>query len=202
MKATVALENINSNATYIWKSQMNSIVRIALVGYWAVIAAPGTGAQTYDGTQTVQYLQSFLDQTPDDAELARLPPGAQDVTVAKVRVLAGPFYLIGRDQSGAPPPLPKDLFAARVEVLEVLKGKTTIGAVLHPSFGVPGPGRRYKFPHTPLQKERSYFIVSYVDDDRVRRLLAFTVSEQEYAVWEEEFFEYERSRGRPGARDR
>jgi hypothetical protein len=181
---------------------MRLILRIALVACWAVVAPLDAWAQTAVDPQPLQYLQSFLDQAPADAELARLPPGAQDVIVAKVRVREGPFYLIGRDQSGAPPPLPKDLFGARVEVLDVLKGRITTGAQFDLSFGVPGPGRRYKYPHTPRQKATDYFIVSYVEDDKVHRLLAFIISEQEHAEWEKEVFEHERLRGRPGARDR
>jgi hypothetical protein len=181
---------------------MNRILRVTLVACWAIVGALDTWAQTNVDPQPLQYLTSFLEQAPTDAELARLPPGARDVIVAKVRVREGPFYLIGRDQSGAPPPLPKDLFAARVEVIDVLKGRTTTSAQFDLSFGVPGPGRRYKYPHTPRQKARDYFIVSHVEDDKVRRLLALPISEQEHAEWEKEVFEYERLRGRPGARDR
>ena len=98
---------------------MNLILRMTLLSSWLAVGAPAGWAQTNVDPQPVQYLQSFLDHPSADAERARLPSSAQDVIVAKVRILMGPYYGIGRDDPDGPP-LPKDLFGARVEIVDVL----------------------------------------------------------------------------------
>lgn len=150
-------------------------------------------------SQDTQYLQYFLDRTP--ANIDGLPPAAQDVIVAKVRLVGLPAWTGGRDQSGQPPPVPEYFFAAGVKIIEVLTGKAVPGEEYVVNFGSPVRGTEYKIPHTPRQLTRDYFIVSYVEKDSVRRLLAFPVSREEFLQWHDEVTEHERLRGRPGARD-
>jgi hypothetical protein len=159
------------------------------------------GAQAQMSTEAYAW-KHFLDEPPAAGDLAKLPTTARDVIVAKVRIIGGPYYLMGRDQSGVPPPFPKNLFEAKVEILDVLRGRTVKGAQYNVFFGVPGLGRRDKYPQTPSQKTRDHFVISYVEDDEERRLAGFPVSEQEYEEWRKEVSDYERIRGRPGARDR
>jgi hypothetical protein len=52
---------------------MNRVLRVTLVACWAIVGALDTWAQTNVDPQPLQYLTSFLDQAPTDAELARLP---------------------------------------------------------------------------------------------------------------------------------
>jgi hypothetical protein len=56
-----------------------------------------------------------------------------------------------------------------------------------------------KYPKTPTQKSRDYFIVSYLGNDRKRRLIGFPIAEQEYELWDEEVRE-KRLRDRSGGR--
>ena len=101
-----------------------------------------------------------------------------------------------------PPPLPKSLFGAEVEIVSVLAGSAVVGERYYVSFGVPGSDQRYKYPHTPDQLRHEYFIVSYLDDDNVWRLAALPIAERDYEQWEREVWKYERERSRPGAHDR
>jgi hypothetical protein len=146
--------------------------------------------------------QFFLEKPPTESEISQVPPSAREVIVAKVR-LAGPLiYLVGRDQSGQPPPPPKDLFLAPVEIVDVLAGKAATGERYDVYFGVPRvEPQKYKYPHTPSQKSRDYFVVSYIEEDMVRRLVGVPLGEREFEVWKKEVSEYEGARGRPGARD-
>jgi hypothetical protein len=148
--------------------------------------------------------QYFLDQPPSRADLATLPPNARDVIIAKVRLTQSVSYLGGRDQSGEPWPfaVPKDLFRAVVKIVDVLSGSTKNGDEFGVFFGIPGPGRKYKYPRTPRMNERAYFIVSYRDEDDVRRLVGFPTSRDDYERWKREWLDYEDMRGRPGARDK
>ena len=52
---------------------MNLILRVTLVACWAIVGTLDTWAQT-NVDPPLQYLTSFLDQAPADAELVRLPP--------------------------------------------------------------------------------------------------------------------------------
>ena len=129
--------------------------------------------------------QYFLDEPPSDLDLSRIPSTADDVIVAKGRIdsLA---YLIGRDQSGEPPPLPKELFYARIRVRDVLRGTPQGGATLDVYFGIPGGGRKNAYPASERMKGREYFVISYVDADRMRRLVGVPMSVDAYNEWETE----------------
>ena len=159
-------------------------------------------AQMSADPQATKYWQYFLDHAPADVDSAKLPASAQDVIIAKVRIVGGPSALGGRDQSGQPPPPPKDPFFARVKIIAVLSGKAVTEGQYDLYYGASTRGGSYKNPVTPGQKARDYFIVSYVENDKRRRLLAFPESREEYEKWQKEFYENERIKGRPGARDR
>jgi len=143
----------------------------------------------------------FLDEPPAAADLSPLPIGARDVLLAKVRIVGRIFWRGKRDQSGQAPPPPKRIFGAEVEIVDVLSGNAAKGARHIVSFGVPILGRRDMYPVTPRMYARDYFIVSYLDQDSERELVGFSASEQEYEEWIRNVSEYERQRGRPGARD-
>jgi hypothetical protein len=156
-------------------------------------------AQMSAASRATQY---FLEDRPTDFA-SRLPPTAREVIVAKVRVVGGFIYLAGRDQSGQRPSLPKDLLMVQVEILGVLGGRAATGERYEVYVGVPGlVGQELVFPSTPSQKALQYFVVAYVDEDNLRRLLGFPIGEQAYEKWRREVSVYERERGRPGARDR
>jgi hypothetical protein len=175
-----------------WKSR---IVRLALLGLTIVFCFHEGRAQTSTEPYATKH---FLDAPPATADLSKLPATARDVIVAKVRIVEGLHYLVARDQSGKFPPLPRDLFMALVEIVEVRVGKAATRQRYDVYFGVPGIGTRIKYPHTPSQKTRDYFIVSHLDKDNKRRLIGFPVGEKEYEQWEMDVSEHERMRGRPG----
>jgi hypothetical protein len=139
----------------------------------------------------------FLDEPPNSNQLNAIP-NASDLTIAKVRLAGRPTYLIGRDQSGRPPPLPKDLFYAEVNILQVSRGDIKSGSQISLYFGRPASSIRYKYPNTPAMLERDYYVVSQTDPDNQRRLVGFPVSEEEYRDWRAEADEYQRMRGMPG----
>jgi hypothetical protein len=87
-----------------------------------------------------------------------------------------------------------------LKVLEVRSGGATAGATLGATFGV----RQLNYslihhPRTPNQLARDYFVVMYVDDDNERRLAGFPISEAQYREWEAEVWDFEQTRGKPGA---
>lgn len=142
----------------------------------------------------------FLDEAPSAVDRSKLPPTAQDVIVARVRIVEDLRYLVPEHENEYTPPPPKDLFMAPVEILHVLAGSAAIGKRYEMYFGFPGVGQM-KYPHTPNQTARQYFIVSYLGDDGIRRLVGYPISQQEYREWSKDVWDYERMRGRPGARD-
>jgi hypothetical protein len=150
------------------------VLACAIVAVLAVHPAQAQSDQT-------RYLQVFLDRPPLGVRAA-----GQDGLIARVRVLALPVYLVGRDQSGAPPPLPKDLFYARVQVVEALSGAAQEGTQLDVYFGIPGLGRQYAFPRAPRQLVRDYVVVSAVGEDGRRRLQEFPLEPRDFEQWERE----------------
>lgn len=167
----------------------------------ALVTATGDGhAQTTAVSYATQY---FLYSPSANLATTNLPPNARDIIVAKIHLISGPVYLNERDQSGALGPRPPGsyLFRARIEIIEVLSGAMKSGEQLDVSFGRPTPGRQAMVPATPAMKARPYFVTSYVDQENVRALLGFPASQGEFERWQEEWFAYERLRGRPGARD-
>lgn len=83
----------------------------------------------------------FRREPPIESDLAGLPNSARDVVVAKVRIVGRVSYLGPRERPSGPPM--KDLFGARIEVLEVLRGSIVTGTQLYVVFGEPDPGRDY-----------------------------------------------------------
>jgi hypothetical protein len=151
-----------------------------------------------DGARTAY----FLEQAPDDVQMSKLPKTAQDVVVARVQVLGVPAYLGGRDQSGRPSdgPRPKHALFARLKVIDVRRGDATAGAILDVKFGTrDAVGSLVHNPHTPDQLGRDYVVVMFRDNDGERSLAGFPISEAQYRQWETEVWDFERTRGRPGA---
>jgi hypothetical protein len=148
-------------------------------------------------TQDKPPIAYFLDRVPESLDSSTLPKTARDVVIAKVHLEDHPAYLIGRDQSGRPPPLPPYLFHARLKILEARKGNVTVGAMVDVTFGVPGSPARIHYPHTPHQLARDYGVVIYSGDDDERHLAGFPISETQYQEWDEEVRSYERTRNAP-----
>jgi hypothetical protein len=143
----------------------------------------------------------FFDQAPNDAQMSKLPQIAQDVVVAKVQVLRVPAFLGGREHS-APPPSGRSKYVlfARLKVIDVLHGDATAGAILRVKFGTrDSKGSLVHHPHTPAQLSRDYFVVMFRDNEGERSLLGFAITEAQYRQWETEVWDFERTRGRPGA---
>jgi len=154
--------------------------------------------------------QFFLEQPPADSQLSQIPRSAKNVVIAKVRIDGPLVYLPGEHT-----PPQSDLFSAGVEIIELLRGDASretvhvvsgndirIGVrVVAVYFGVTAggwPPQRLKYPNTPSQMSRDYFIVSHLGSDRRRRLIGFPVAEREYERWDTEVRE-DRLRNRPGA---
>jgi hypothetical protein len=142
----------------------------------------------------------FLEEPPNPNQLNTIPD-ASDLTIAKVRLADRLTYLIGRDQSGRPPALPKDLFYAEVDIVQVIQGNIKSGSRISLYFGRPGASIRYKYPHTPAMMEKVYYIVFRMDPDQRYRIVGFPAAEEEYLDWDAEVRGYERPRNNPGAQD-
>jgi hypothetical protein len=137
----------------------------------------------------------FLDEPPSDLSQSTLPPSAGEIVVAKVRLRGRSTYLVGRDQSGLPSEKkPEELFAASLEVLDVVRGKRPAERILHATFAAANNSRTYiRHPATPQQLARDYFVVIYEEGGGLH-LAGFPSSEASYREWEKEFLEYERTR--------
>jgi hypothetical protein len=109
-------------------------------------------------------LTYFLDEPPSDLSQSTLPPSAGEIVVAKVRLTGRSAYLVGRDQSGRPPAEkpPEELFAAWLELLDVVRGKRPAKRFLDATFGLADNSHTYiRHPATPQQLAREYFVAIY-----------------------------------------
>ncbi len=157
-------------------------------------------AQAQAAANSPYAMKYFLDAPPTQNDLANLPSQAHNVIVAKVRLSNGaPVYLVRRDESGSPSSfIPKYLFFARVEVLDVVSGLAKSGEQLGVFFATPRQGQKVITPRTPAMIARTYFVVIFLNADNERQLLQLPASADEYNKWEAEWLECERIRGRPG----
>ena len=175
---------------------MACIMRMALIGITAISFFHDAKAQAPTDAYATNY---FFEEPPSNDDLPKAPPTALEVIHAKVRVNSV-NYIMGRHNLIQPPPEIRGAFRARVQLAHVSSGKVAVGSQINLHFGVPGTGRRYKYPHTPAMKTKEYFIVAYLDHNGRYWLLGSPVSEQEYEPWQKEVYEYERARSRANAR--
>jgi hypothetical protein len=115
--------------------------------------------QAHSQVSSTAYATSFfLDNAPSAAVLSAT--GASDITVAKVRV-RDISLLRGRHPGEFPKPIPKELYTAEVEVLDVLTGTATKGPRQFVRFGNEIPNAKYKFPHTADENARVFRCVYF-----------------------------------------
>jgi hypothetical protein len=137
----------------------------------------------------------FMDRLPPDIRASTLPEDARQVVVCSAILTKRPAYLVGRDQSGEPPPLPKAPFRGRIKILEVFAGNAAAGDLVDVLFGSWNhSGKRHFRPFTQNQLDRNYFVVIYLGADGERRLAGFPIEESEYQEWETELLKSEQSR--------
>jgi hypothetical protein len=95
-----------------------------------------------------------------------------------------PLYLVERDSSGEPASRPKNLFSARLKLVEVLSGSAKVDEIVVAEFITPNDaGKRPLVPTTPPQVSRNYVVVIYTDDSNQRRLAGFPIAEARYQAW-------------------
>jgi len=107
------------------------------------------------------------------------------VIVAKIRIFKG-VWLGMRDQAGRPPPLPKNIYLAKIELLDVLGGSAKSGDQLDVFIATTATVRRYMTPSTPAMKARDYFVATFADSENQRRLLGLPGSQVEFERWQAE----------------
>lgn len=127
----------------------------------------------------------FLDEPPDVSELSRVPAGARDAFIARVKILGRIGGLLPRHPA---PPFPRDLLYADIAIVEVVHGQPPPASEIGVRFGEVGPDPRIHIPRTlrPLNLARDYFVICFVDEDGRRRLLSFPSTVAEYERWYDE----------------
>ncbi|WP_158237600.1 hypothetical protein [Bradyrhizobium forestalis] len=138
-------------------------------------------------------LAYFLDALPTDFDPAHIPNGVQETAIVRVRPLASPVWLGGRDQSGIPPKQhSRDKSFVRLQVLEVRSGNASVGKTYDVYFGE--WDREMIYPLTPDQLARDYIAAMYFDPaDGKHRLVGFPVNGETYRDWMAKRSEYWRS---------
>jgi hypothetical protein len=164
---------------------------------------PSASAEMGCSPNDAAYFTSFLNNPPTSDELSRVPSGAKDIVIAKVRNVSS-HLLYGRHGERYWDS-PSDVsFGAEMVITEVLSGnpvekRTMMGPRYYAFYG--RSGCRHMDPITPLQKALEYFVVSYGSDDQWRRLVEFPISKEKFEEWDDEVRVWQRERGRPGAKD-
>jgi hypothetical protein len=146
----------------------------------------GNVCSAQEGVPAVKY---FLDEKPDNADVSRLPASARQPLIAKVRVVS---ITSSTSRDGGSPT--NGQFLAELRLLELYSGDAPATQEMFLSFAPVGAHLHIKYPHTPSMREREYFIVSYVGEDRRRCLLGYPISQDEYKQFDAERRRYERSR--------
>jgi hypothetical protein len=143
----------------------------------------------------------FLEQAPADINAPNyLPSNATDVIVAKVRLGQGLdiVWLGGRHCEGCT----NDIFASRLQIIEVLSGGARVGQKFDVLLGQRSEHREsIAYPSTPDQRSRQYTEVIYLGEDGKLRLVPFSIPQLEYEKWNSEMRAYQRLKGTPGFRE-
>ena len=163
----------------------------ALIGVMAAAAPPARA-------QVKAQIAYFLDETWGGANVrSNLPANASDIIVAKVRLLDGPFWLLGRHGEGPG----NDVLATRVQIAEVKKGRAENGQIFDVRMGVRTDYRDFvhpfALPTTPDQLKREYTVMINSAEDGIHRLASFIVAPGQYARWEAEVSAHRWSAGPP-----
>ena len=160
-----------------------------------IFACTATFAEAVDGPITY-----FSDEATFDLAERTRPPSTDQVTVAKVRVMGRPAYLLGPDQSGRPPvEKPREPYGATLEVLDVIRGKRPDRERVSVTFGGGAFTHTYAFgPTTPRQLAQEYYVAIYEDTFGLH-LIGIPMSSEQYREWQHEIavFEHERQRSPP-----
>jgi hypothetical protein len=157
------------------------MVLIALAAT-CVSSAPSMGQAIDGGYAAVQY---FLSDPPSPSAIRLAEKAGKNVLVAKVRIVEGPRYLVGRDASGNRPPHPPDLFWVKLEIVETIAGSLVPGAQQEAWFGKPGMSR-IAWPRSSDMRRKQYFTISSVQDDGKRRLQELPMTLRHFDRWSEE----------------
>jgi hypothetical protein len=164
------------------------ILRSAAIVLWGLTISP----QLYARDLNRSPVAWFMDQPPTDIANS-LPKGAQDVVVAKIRLIQPAAWLGGRHCEGCT----NDIFGTRLKIIEVRSGRGEIDNEVYALFGLRSENRAsdvIRVPVTPAQQSREYFVVSYLDVDGRRRLVPFEISKLELEEHYAEVFAYDSSR--------
>lgn len=143
-------------------------------------------------------LTYFSDKPPFDFSKSARPVPTGQITVAKVRVMGSPAYLMLPDQSGRPPKeRPRDPWATTLQVLDVVVGKRPREERVSVSYGGGAFIHTYIVgPRTLRQLAREYYVAMY-EDTFGFHLIELPISVNEYVEWQREVSEYERDRLKP-----
>ncbi|WP_315765033.1 hypothetical protein [Bradyrhizobium sp. SZCCHNS2005] len=166
---------------------MGLIIAMLVLCVTASYGADGSEPADQRSKSAVRF---FLDRVPTDMTKVAIPDDARDVVVAKVRLTSGPFWVGGRDQSGRPPPPTKDIYGARLKIVEVYSGSAKQDQEVDVWF-LTFPERRPSI--LVLCGEwghRDYVVVMYTDvADNEHRLVPFPIDYDEYLNWQKLYLE-------------
>lgn len=95
----------------------------AIICGLALAAVDGKAVRGQTGNDDRPFATKFFLDEPPNSNQLNIIPNAADLMVAKVRLIGRATYLIGRHQ-----PLPKDLFYAKMDVLQVIRGDIKPGS--------------------------------------------------------------------------
>lgn len=181
-------------------SAVSAIKNTLLMGFVLASTVVGVLVTTHDGgwsqVSNTEAKEFLLERPPTPKQLSTIPGDAGSILKVRLQRL---LYLPGRDQSGRPPPLPKDLFMAIVKVIDVISGGEKVGNELVFYFGKPKSGIRYVYPFGRDVVGKEFFVVARLDDDKDRHLYGFPVSQERLESWEKRQSQYHRELSRPGA---
>jgi hypothetical protein len=152
--------------------------------FLALSLGSGCG-QTQTGAAPPFAMKFFFDAPPTKDNLTNLPPQARNIIVAKVRISKsgwlGPPDTLGGSRN---PPLPKNLFWAQVQLVDVLSGAANTGEQLDVFMAATPTFERYITPSMPAMRAREYFIVTFLDTESEHQLLGLPASKTEFERWE------------------
>lgn len=140
-------------------------------------------------------LAYFVDRPPNDFSNSARHVTTEQITVAKVRAMLSPAYLLLPDQGGQPPKeKPRDPWGVTLQVLDVILGKRPNEERVSVSYGGGDFIHTYIVgPVTPRQLAQEYYVAMY-EDAFGFHLIELPISLNEYVEWKREISESQHNR--------
>jgi hypothetical protein len=167
--------------------QRKSVLAAAILATVSGLAVDFPQSHAQAMLQKEQGYQKFLlDAPPSDAQISAVSKSYRDVIVAKIAIVGNFVSNSPQDMSGVAIQPPVYTLTFEVKILEILSGNGVPGSVVRVMIARKPNEPIFPYPRSSSQRQREYFVLSYIDDRGDRRLAGIPMLHEDYRLWQTE----------------